>query len=75
MADSLYNDHKKLTTYLDRNCMDVDELAKKTRLDKQLILDHLQIKELDRNGLWTSENGEFCSYDVVVKLLSRLEGS
>jgi len=68
----LYEDHNKITKQLRKECKNVDEIAKRTGLDKTVIFDHLRIKELDRNGVWTSENGEFCSYDGLESMLNRV---
>lgn len=69
---TLFDEHQKITRVLEKECMNVDELEKKTRLGKMNIIDHLTIKNMDMAGNWTSDDGEFCSYEVLQKLYKSL---
>ena len=71
----IYDDHKKIHDFLvkAKECYTIDEIADALKLDKALIQDHLKIAELDEFGTWTSENGEFCSWNVIKTLEDRLK--
>jgi len=70
---TIYKDHEKIFKKLEKECMSVNELVQATKLSVQKVIDHIEIMKMDKNGMFTSEDGEFCRYDVIQNMIESLK--
>lgn len=54
-------------------CLTILELVDLTNLEEDVVKDHLKVMELNKFGVFSSEDGEFCSFDVLKKMKTDLD--
>lgn len=75
-VSAIVEEHKKVLDAIiekPEECISVNELVTLTELKEDVVKEHLKILELNKFGMYSSDDGEFCSYDVLLKMKERIK--